>query len=370
MSLLGVFFASVPDPRAANARHSLEEVMVIAFAAMLCGAESCVDFAAFGRSKEPLLRQVLPLAHGLPSHDTFSRVFRLIDPARFAEAFSRFTQHFVERLACLSEPAMDLPGPVVALDGKTIPGAAGRGANQALVMVSAWAADQRLVLSTRLAPGRTEAATVREIIGLLDLAGTTVTADALHGSCETAAAIVGRRGDYALALKGNRGPLHREAKLRFAEPGPPGAETIERSHGRQEARRAWVLPVADGAAFGFPSLAAIARIDAQRSREHHQPGAVQTRYYLLSRVLKPRAALQVVRAHWSIENNQHWLLDVAFAEDRAAVRNDHTAENLAILRRLALNLLRTDPTKHSVRLKIKKAGWEDGFLLSLLRQMR
>lgn len=370
MGGLGLLFASVPDPRAANARHALEEIMVIAFAALLCGAENCVEFAAFGRSKEALLRQVLSLEHGPPSHDTFSRVFRLIDPARFADAFTCFTRRFAERLASLPGAPAPMPGPVVALDGKTIPGAAGRGANRALMMVSAWAADQRLVLSARLAPGRAEAQTAREIIGLLDLTGTTVTADALHGSCETAAAIIARGGDYALALKGNRGPLYREAKARFAEPGPAGAETIERGHGRRETRRAWVVAATEGTAFGFPSLAAIARIDAERGRDGQPAGVIHTRYFLLSRRLDPADVLRIVRAHWGIENNQHWLLDVAFAEDRASVRNDHTAENLAILRRLALNLLRADPTKHAIRLKIRKAAWEDTFLLSLLRQMR
>ena len=370
MGGLGLFFASVPDPRAANARHTLEEIMVIAFAALLCGAESCVDFAAFGRSRQALLRQVLSLEHGPPSHDTFSRVFRLLDPARFAEAFARFTRRFAERLASLPGAPAPLPGPVVALDGKTIPGAAGRGANQALMMVSAWAADQRLVLSARLAPGRAEARTAREIIALLDLTGTTVTADALHGSRETAAAITDRGGDYALALKANRGPWHREATARFARPGPAGAETIERGHGRRETRRAWVLPVADTAAFGLPGLAAIARIDAERARDGQPPGVTSTRYFLLSRNFDPADALRIVRAHWSIENNQHWMLDVVFAEDRAAVRNDQTAQNLAILRRLALNLLRTDPTKSSLRLKTKRAAWEDTFLLTLLHQMR
>lgn len=368
MSGVGLFFASVADPRAANARHELGDVLMIAFAALLCGAENCVDFATFGRAKESLLRQFLVLEHGPPSHDTFSRVFRLLDPTQFAQTFGRFTAHLAERLAPL--PGAAAPERVVALDGKAIPGPAGRGPNQTLVMVSAWAADLRLVLSARLAPGRTEAQTARDILGLLDLAGSTVTADALHGSCETAQAISAQGGDYALALKGNRGPLHRAARTRLAEPGPPGAETIERAHGRRETRRAWVLPVSDGAAFGFPSLAALARIDAERSRDGHPPGPAQTRYYLLSRVLDPAAALRVVRAHWTIENNQHWLLDVALGEDRATVRHDHTAENLAILRRLVLNLLRADPAKHSLKVKSKKAGWDDKFLLSLLRQMR
>jgi predicted transposase YbfD/YdcC len=365
---LGRLFASVADPRAGNARHDLSEVLFIAFAAVLCGAETCVDMALFGASKADLLRSILSLEHGTPSHDTFSRVFRLLDPVAFEAAFRAFMDRFA---ACLSGQ-VGTAGQVIALDGKSLRGAVdGAKRTQPLHLVTAWAAEQRLVLGLRRAPQRSEVTAAREIIGLLDLTATTVTADALHGNRATAAAIRARGGDYALAIKGNRGPLHRAMQALIANADPAlAAVTIETSHGRHEERRAWVGIVPDDwrERHKFDGLAAVARIDALRRVGGQQ--TTQTRYYALSRALDPAEALRVVRAHWTIENNQHWLLDVALAEDRAHTRNDRTAENIALLRRLALNLLRADPAKGSIRLKVKKAGWQDDYLLTLLSQMR
>ena len=365
---LGLFLASVPDPRAGNARHDLSEVLFIAFAAMLCGAETCVDMAEFGAAKQEMLCRVLALEHGVPSHDTFSRVFRLLDPHRFEAAFRAFMARFAARLS----GTIGTAGQTLALDGKSLCGAVDpQRPTQPLHLVSVWAAEQRLVLGLTRAEGRSEAAAAREIIALLDLTATTVTADALHANRQTAAAIRARGGDYALALKGNRGPLHRDAAAVLSEPGAnPVAVSTEISHGRHEERRAWVTAVPRDWAirYGFQDLAAVARVDA-----HRRIGTVeshQTRHYLLSRQMEPADLLRVVRAHWTIENNQHWLLDVALAEDRVATRNDRTAENIAILRRLALNLLRSDPEKGSMRVKVKRAAWNDQYLLSLLAQMR
>ena len=364
---LGLFFAAVPDPRAGNARHDLSEILFIAFAAMLCGAETCVDMANFGTAKADLLGTVLRLEHGSPSHDTFSRLFRLLDPERFEAIFRRFMESFAAALS----GQVGTAGQIVALDGKSLRGAIDTARRtQPLHLVTAWAAEQRLVLCVRKAPQRSEVTAARDIIALLDLAGTTVTADALHGNRATAQAICERGGDYALVIKGNRGPLHRAAQTLFETADPAvSATTTETAHGRHEARSAWVLPV-DGWAetYGFPGLTAMARIDGLR--RIGETSQSQTRFIALSRHITPAEVLRVVRAHWSIENNQHWLLDVALAEDRIHTRNDRTAENLAILRRLALNLFRADPSKGSVRSKIKRAAWQDTFLLSLISQMR
>lgn len=365
MESLGETFASVPDPRAGNARHDLAEILVIAFAATLCGAETCCDMALFGRAKEPLLREFLALPHGIPSHDTFSRVFRFLDPAAFEMAFRRFTAAFAERLSGRT----GLAGTVVAIDGKSLAGACEAGARATpLHLVTAWAADQRLVLAQRRAPGRSEVTAALEVVGMLDLLGATVTADALHGTRRMAAAIRARGGDYALVVKGNRGPLHRAMRdlLQGAE---PAARTSETAHGRREERAAVVRPVPpDWQRFGFEGLAAVARIDSVRHTGAKAQG--QTRYFALSRPLPAKETLRIVRAHWTIENGQHWVLDVVMDEDRARSRKDNAAENLAIPRRLALNLLRTDPDKSSLRGKIKKAGWHDQYLLNLLAQMR
>lgn len=370
MGSLGVMFAAVPDPRAGNARHDLAEVLVIAFAAVLCGAETCCDMALFGRSKEALLRQMLRLEHGIPSHDTFSRVFRLLDPIAFEAAFRRFTAGFAERLAGMS----GLLGQVVAIDGKSLRGAVEAGARTTpLHLVTAWAAESRLVLAQRRAVGRRETAAALEVVALLDLLGATVTADALHGSRAMAKAVRARDGDYALVIKGNRGPLHAAMRdLLAAAPTPltQVARTSDLSHGRAEEREAVVLPVPDDwpTRFGFAGLTAVARIDSARRQGPKEER--QTRYIALSRLLPAAEVLRVVRAHWTIENGQHWSLDVVMDEDRARARKDNAGENIALLRRLALNILRADPDNASLRGKIKKAGWNDPYLINLIAQMR
>jgi predicted transposase YbfD/YdcC len=365
---LGLLFASVSDPRAGNSRHDLSEVLFIAFAAVLCGAESCVDIAEFGAAKADVLGSFLALEHGVASHDTFSRVFRLLDPEQFEAAFRAFMSRFAATLS----GQIGTAGQVVALDGKSLRGAVDAAKRtQPLHLVTAWAAEQRLVLGLKRAAGRSEATAAREIIALLDLTATTVTADALHGNRETAAAICARGGDYALAIKGNRGPLHRDIRDLLATVDPArAAVSIEKAHGRHEERRAWVSAVPDDwcERHAFTGLVAVARVDALRRIGERE--SRETRYYALSRLLDAAEALRIVRAHWTIENNQHWLLDIALAEDRIHTRNDRTAENLAILRRLALNLIRADTAKGSIKGKIKRAGWQNDYLLSLLRQMR
>ena len=357
-------FEGVPDPRAENARHELCELLFIALAATLCGAESCADMAEFGRAKQAALRRVLRLAHGIPSHDTFSRVFRLLDPERFEAAFRGF-------MAAFAAAAPRTDG-VVALDGKSLCAAFEAGARSTpLHLVSAWAADGRLVLGQRLAQGRAEVEAALELVGLLRLEGTIVTADALHCHREMAQAIRDRGGDYALAVKGNRGPIYEAAKA-LVDGAEPQAETrrAEQAHGRFEERRCVVAAVPPELAkrLKFPGLAAVARLDGLRRLDRREERV--TRYFLLSRQLAPDAALNVVRSHWGIENRLHWVLDVVFDEDRARARKDHAAVNLALLRRLALNLLQSDPYKASIRRKIKRAGWQDEYLFTLLTQMR
>jgi predicted transposase YbfD/YdcC len=309
----------------------------------------------------------MDLEHGTPSHDTFSRVFRLLDPRAFEEAFRTFTCAFAATLE-----HQGIAGPIIAIDGKSLRGAVDVARRtMPLHLVTAWAGDHRLVLSQCRAPNRSEVTAAREIIALLDLTGCTVTADALHCSRKTVSAIRARGGDYALVIKGNRGPLHTAIQGLLANPDPAcAAATCETSHGRYEERQAWIVPApAEWAEdYGFEGLAAVARIDSL----HRIKGQEQTdtRYAVFSQHLPPEEALRVIRAHWTIENQQHWLLDVAFGEDRIHTRSDHCAENLALLRRIALNLLQRDDKKLSIRAKIKRAGWEDSYLTSLISQMR
>ena len=357
-------FEDVEDPRAENARHDLLELLFIALAAVLCGAESCADMADFGEAKEEVLREVLRLDHGTPSHDTFSRVFRLLDPEAFEAAFTRFMAAFAK--------SNRLKG-VVAIDGKAIKGAFAKGAKATpLHLVNVWAAEQRLVLAQRLAPGRNEVVGALEAVKLLSLKGCIVTVDALHCHRAMAQAILNARGEYVLALKENQHALFEAVERRFAtaDKADTFGSEIQSSHGRSEQRTAKVLTdTVLAKAHDFPGIRALAQVDTLRRREG-RPDETKTRYFLLSQTFSADKLLQIVRTHWTIENQLHWVLDVVFDEDGARNRKDHGPQNIALLRKIALNLLRSHPDKASIRRKIKKAGWDDMFLLSILAQMR
>lgn len=360
-------FGRLRDPRAANARHDLLEVLVIALAATLCGAESCSDMADFGEAKEELFRLFLRLEHGVPSHDTFSRVFRLLEPEAFERTFRRFMAAFAKA------NGVKLTG-VVAVDGKALRGAYERGEKATpLHLVNVFAVEARMALAQQKAPGRNETAGALEVLELLSLEGCIVTADALHCSRAFAGAVLQRGGDYALVVKANRGPLFKAVTQQFARSGKrsSAAQIDLSSHDRHEARRATVMRNTSLAAHhDFPGVVAVGRITSRRRLRGKSADTPVVRYYLLSKCLSPKRLLHVTRSHWGIENQLHWVLDVHFAEDSNRARRDNAPENLAILRRLALNILRTHPDRASIRRKIKRSGWDDAFLLSMLGQMR
>jgi len=360
MDCLEECFGDVADPRSGNARHDLLEILTIALCAVLCGAETCVDMALFGEAKEPLLRQFLELEHGVPSHDTFSRVFRLLEPAAFHAAFRRFMAAF----------AAGCEG-VVAIDGKTARRSFDRArAGSPVHLLSAWGCEQRLVLAQRrVAQDGNEITAMAGLLALIELDGRLVTADAMHCQRATAQAILDRGGDYVLALKANQPELLEEVRLLLDDPAAPPddvAQTVDGDHGRIETRRAEVLGDIDFLRRGhdWPGLAAIGKITA--TREIDGKATTATRYYLLSRPLAAARLAEVVRSHWTIENTLHWVLDVILDEDQARNRKDNGPENLPLLRRLALNIIRANPDKGSVRGKIKRAGWNDAFLFRLL----
>jgi predicted transposase YbfD/YdcC len=357
-------FSELPDPRAGNALHELMEVLFIALAALLCGAENCVDMADFGRAKEGFLRQVLRLEWGIPSHDTFSRVFRVLDPQAFEAAFRRFMASFAQ--------ASRIKG-VVAIDGKAVRGAFARGRKATpLHLVNVWAAEARLALAQCTAPHRNEVVGVLEALQLLSLKGCIVTADALHCRRDTAQAILDCGADYVLALKQNHPTLWADTCQIIADAAHRDEAQCEQpvNHGRYEWRQITVARAATLAAkHAFPGIRGVARLTSHRKVEGRAIEVV-TRYFLLSRVFSAKRLLKVIRQHWSIENQLHWVLDVVLNEDRARNRKDHGPENLSILRKTALNLLRLHPDTVSIRRKIKRAGWDDAFLLSLLTHMR
>lgn len=355
-------FSELPDPRASNARHRLSDLILMALAASLCGAQGATDYAQFARSKRALLEEVIGPFEP-PSHDTFSRVFRLLDPMAFAEVFAAFAKVF----------AGALEG-VVALDGKAMRRAYERGGRAwPPIVVTAWAAEARTVLGSLKAgaAGEGEAETAVRLVGLLDLRGTTVTADALHCHRRMAAAIRARGGDYVLSLKGNRSGLKRDAVARLSASSAEGnaelASTDELAHGRRERRSALVVSAGKMAAqHDFQGLSAVAQVTAQRDDE-----TPQSRLFLLSRQMTAGELLATVRAHWSVENCLHWSLDVIFNEDQSRARKDHAPANIALINRLAMTILqRIDDPKTSMRRRIKRCAWEDDYLLKAIAHMR
>jgi predicted transposase YbfD/YdcC len=360
-------FRKLSDPRAANAVHDLLDILVVALAAVLCGAKGPTDMALFGRSKKKLLQQFLPLKHGIPSHDTFSRVFQALDPEAFEQAFRRFMVAFAKA------NGIKLTG-VVAIDGKAVRGAYERGKSSTpLHMVNVFATEARMALASRKAPGRNEAKGALEVLCMLSLEGCIITGDALHCNRPFAQTVLKRDGHYVLALKENQGKLFDAVARRFARAGKRSvAQRLDPStHDRRESRRATVIRDAlVGAANRFPGVVALARITSRRRPHGKRADKPAVRYYLLSKYIPAKRLLQIVRSHWGIENQLHWVLDVVFDEDGGRTRKDNGPENLAILRRFAINIIRSHPERASMRQKVKRAGWDDAFLLDLITHMR
>jgi predicted transposase YbfD/YdcC len=348
------------DPRASNARHELWEILVIALAATLCGARTSTEFEFFGRGREELLRQFLNLEHGIPSHDTFSSVLRALDPKGLEAVLRKLGKSF------------GIKG-VVSIDGKALRGAFERGRQATpLHMVNVWAVGARMVLAQRKAPNRNEVAGALEVLALLDLNGAIVTADALHCRPDTARTIRRRGGHYLLAIKANRGRLFTAVKALFDKP-LKISRASQRStivHGRSEQRKAIVVAAPKfGQPYDFPDIQAVGRIDSWRAIPG-RPEKHKVRYFLASCSLSASKMLEVVRSHWSIENNLHWVLDVLFAEDACRTRKDHAPENLAVIRRIAINVLQAVQGPQRISHKMLMARWDNNFLLRALAHMR
>lgn len=367
MGKLKKHFRKLRDPRAANVSYPLLEVLVIALAAVLCGAEGATDMADFGRRKIDMLRRFLPLEKGTPSHDVFSDVFRMLD----AEAFERVFQQFMAAFAKFHD--LDLSG-VIAVDGKSLCGAYERGKSATpMHLVNVFAAKARMALASRRAPRRNESQAALEVLQMLRLKRKIVTADALFCSRAFAKTVRDQGGHYVLALKKNQGKLLTAVEGRFSRSGERDQATQlqQLTHDRRELRRASVMRdnrLAE--THNFPGIAAIAKVTSRRRCKGRSADKPFVRYFLLSKYLPAMELLKVVRSHWSIENQMHWILDVVLAEDANRARKDDAPENLAVLRRLALNLLRAHPDQISMRRKVKAAAWDDDFLLSLLGQKR
>jgi predicted transposase YbfD/YdcC len=360
-------FREVRDPRDINARHDLTAMLFIALAATLCGAKNCVDIADFAAANEESLGEIVDLPHGAPSHDSFSRMFRLIDPAELGAALTRFAQ------ALRAALGLGAVAGVVAIDGKSLRRGYERGrAFMPPLMVSVWDAETRLSIATRRAEGGNEVGATLAALKALVLKGCIVTADALHCHAKMAEGVRPTGAHYALGLKANNGPLYAAAGRAFAKAESAGKlvsyESIETGHGRRERRQVAVVARPAGAP-RFPGLVALARIQAERQVKGGTT-AVATRYVALSTRLPPARVAEVIRAHWSVENDLHWQLDVVFHEDDARTRKDYAPQNLAVIRRMALDILRCHPANKSIARKMRLAAWSKQFFFELFAYMR
>lgn len=355
------YFAELADPRRAtkNKLHPLQDILMIVFCAVLSGIEDWVGMETFAREKEAWLRQFLELPNGIPSHDTLSDVMGRLGPGVFAEAFLRWAQSALPGLA----------GEQVCLDGKALRGS--RSADGAVHLLSAYAAKARLVLAQQAVDGKSnEITAIPLVLDLLDLQGAVVSIDAM--GCQKAIAEKLNQGgaDYVLALKDNHPQLREDVGLWLDTEAGKGAlavhDTLDKDHGRIEIRRyvlsddlTWLRPKQD-----WTGLQAVGRVESTRiiggqiTTEH--------RYYLSSLTSLERFA-DVVRRHWAIENGQHWVLDVQFGEDANRARKDHSAENLALVRRMALNVIRHNgPSKDSLRIRKLRASLNDDYRFDLI----
>lgn len=361
-------FASVPDPRDFNSQHVLLDVLFVALAAVLCGATHCTEMAYFAEARLDLLRQFVPLKNGAPKHDTFSRVLRALDPAAFQAGFMRFMAAFGQ------QARIDVSPKRVAIDGKSLRRAYEKGAaHMPPLVVTAFECETFLSLTEVVAEAGGEAEAAIKAVNLLTLEGAIVTGDALHCHRRMTVAIRERGGDYILAIKGNQSKLAKEAGAALdaaaANPKTRFHQTEEDGHGRHEVRRAFVVPFQQSPGKNtLVDLVAVARVEAWRTKDGKT--TYEQRTYALSLLLPADEALANVRGHWAIENNLHWNLDVLIREDYSRSRKDNGPANLAILRRLALNVLHADPRKIPLTHKRLGARWEDQQLLGLIAHVR
>lgn len=355
----------VPDPRVERRKlHLLSDILAISICALLCGADSFEDMEIFGEAKSDWFETFLELPHGIPSHDTFNRVFAALDAQAFLDCFMRWTQSL--RQAVAEE--------VVALDGKALRRAINKG-DCPKVVVSAWAADNGLALGQlKVEDKSNEITAVPKLLRVLELAGCIVTLDAMGCQKEIAKEIKEADADYVLALKGNQGQAHAEVKSYLDDaiasrmPELAFVETVDKGHGRLEVRRYWQSGQLDWFADRplWEGLQSVGVVEA--TREINGQRSVERRYYLSSLSVDVKRFARAVRSHWSVENQLHWVLDVHFGEDQSRARSGYASENLATLRRWALNLVKADDQKkkRSLKGRMKAAGWDNRYLLHLL----
>jgi predicted transposase YbfD/YdcC len=369
---ISIHFAQVEDPRTAHlVDHKLIDIIMIAICAVISGAETWTDIALFGQEREAWLRQFLELPNGTPSHDTFGRVFSLLDPEQFEHCFRRW----------MTSVFAATEGEVIAIDGKSVRRSHDRSCGQgAIHLVSAWATGNHMVLGQRKVDEKSnEITAIPALLEMLRLKGCIVTIDAMGTQTEIAACIIEQKADYVLPVKENQPHLLEDMELffrlaqqnDFSKVDHTFAQTVNKGHGRIEKRQCWTIAGEESLQFlrghgNWKSLHSIAMVSYQRQTA--EKTTTEVRYYISSLENNAEQLLNAVRRHWGIENSLHWLLDVVLREDDSRIRKQYGPENMALLRRLALNLLKQENSlKRGIQGKRLKAAFNPDYLLKVLQ---
>lgn len=360
------YFEQVEDPRRqAGLRHPLLDIFFIAICAIIAGADDWVAIERFGNAKINWLKKYLPLKHGIPSHDVLGTVFGMLDPEQFAEAFT----NWMKAVAEVSD--------VIALDGKTIRHSFDKTADKAPIhVVSAWCAKNHLILGqVKVDDKSNEITALPKLIQLLAVKDCLVTIDAMGCQTEIAEQIVAQGGDYLLAVKKNQPHLYEDIEHLFKHAteenfkaiGFDSTRTVDKQHGRLEIRECQLISDKSWLDYlrnrtDWKNLTCVVKVTATRSTEREKEN-LESRYYISSRSLTAEEALEATRSHWGVENNVHWILDVVFDEDASRIRTGHAQQNLALMRRIAINMLNSEKkSRQSLKGKRQLAGWDESFL--------
>ncbi|MEO0560761.1 MAG: ISAs1 family transposase [Chloroflexota bacterium] len=362
-------FGDLPDPRSGdNIRHPVVNIITITICAVICGANSWVDVEMFGQAKKRWFDEFLDLKHGIPSDDTIGRFFRAVDPKAFEQRFRDWTRHICELVE----------GEVVAIDGKQLrrskDGTLGKAG---IYMVNVWATENKLSLAQQKVANHTnEITAIPQLLALLELDGQIVTIDAIGCQTGIVATLVDQNADYVIAAKGNQGTLLEDIEAAFetddAQQVATHHKTVNKGHGRIDTRQCWVVDDPEIIAYindykSWTGLRSIVKVESVRHILLTDTIETETRYFISSLPADPQQLLHAIRAHWQVENSLHWVLDMAFREDESRVRKDHAPQNFAVLRQVALNLLRQDDSLQvGIAAKRKRAGWDEAYLTRIL----